>query len=154
MPNTGRVKLLTRSQLLSSDGADAMASSGGDSVSNLLSFDRTGYWQSDDEQDGTASTININFNQITSISRLLIVDTNVKTLNIRLSAVPLNVIDIDNLPVASLAPYNNTNPAIYLEFDPILVNSLEIQAVDTQVPNQRKYIRPVSYTHLTLPTKA
>ena len=143
MPNTGRVKFFSRSELLASDGVDAMASSGGNSVSNLLSFDRTGYWQSDDQQDGTASTISINFRRPTIISRLLIVDTNVKDITINFNAPLANIVDIDNLPISSLSPYANNNSAIYLEFDAVEVLSMDIIATNTQTPDQRKYIRQI-----------
>ena len=141
--NTGRIKFFGRSRLLSADGADAVATSGGNSVSNLLSFDRGGYWQSGDATDGRESIINFILGPVREVSRLLIVDTNCKDIAIRFNAPLENIIDIDNLRVQSVAPYRNGNPVVYLEFDPIPATSLQLTVSNTLTPNERKYIRQV-----------
>ena len=147
MPNTGHIKVFERSRLLPSERADVMGNSGGASVNNLLSFDRSGYWQSSDESDGVRSIINISFGVSRTISRLIIVDTNIVDFYISFNQALLNIIDIDNTRVNTLAPYINRNSVVYLEFDPVTVNTLELMVSRTQTPNERKHIRQIIATN-------
>lgn len=146
MPNTGRVKFFERSKLIPMT-ADVVGSSGGVSVNSLLSFDRGSYWQSDDTSDSIASELSFSFSPLVNISRLIIVDTNIRDVKIEFDMTLSNIVDIDNLRVSSLSPYRNRNPIIYLEFDPIDIVSLRLIAMNTQTPNQRKYIRQVIATN-------
>ena len=147
MPNTGRIKFFERSKLLNNEGADAMSNTGGTSIENIISFDRFNYWQSDDQRDGEESRISILFRNLTRVNRLLIVDTNIKDINISFNRSMTNIVDIDNLEVSSVSPYRNRAKVIYLEFDPIEVISLNLSFSNTIIPNERKYIRQVIATN-------
>ena len=153
MPVTGAIKFFDRSRCLIADGASATALSGGESINNILSYDRRNYWRSDVGSDAVEEEIEITFSRNSVIDRLLLIDTNLQDISIAFGGVVQDITDINNDPVVlpDMAPpdappiyrQNVDTPVIYFEFAPVNLAQITITASKTRIPNEQKYLRQV-----------
>lgn len=148
MPITGGVKFFYKSLSLAADGTTILASSGQAAAPYALSMNRYVRWDSVGSNDATTETLTITFPQLTTFSRLFIVDTNIKDFNVFYDTNQnfTNVVSIDgDLPNIQIT--NNANNTAYYEFDDVTANNIQIEMFNTQIPNEDKYIVLVAVTN-------
>jgi len=142
MSVTGGVKFFKKNKI--SDGS-VVASSGTSSGKFILDLDVDTYWTSLGSSDGVSETITISTSKSQTIDRILLLDHNFKTYNVKYydgsSYVDFaNVIKIGGATLSTINETNYDQDSSYYEFTQVSTTSIRITVSHTQIPNEDKYL--------------
>lgn len=151
MAVTGGIKFFERSKCLASDDAEGSASSGDASVERALDRNPVSYWRSVSSNDTVTETITITFDSDKTINRLLLLDHNWKSYNVKYdvsgvwthfaSVVGVNGVTQSNI-TETVYPYDSS----YYEFTEVTTGAIQIEVTTTQVADAQKYINQIIAT--------
>ena len=155
---TDAMKFFERSQALNSGGATATATypidsvdspSGGVSISNILSENKTSLWQS--TTPDSVETITINLIRPVSIDRLILVRHNFQNFQIFAShkgdrVILSNLTDIYNEELNDGIVFNNSLDTSYFAFDETMVDEIKIVVTDTFGTQPNKFLQQAIIT--------
>lgn len=147
MAITGGSKFFEKSKNLD---ATIVASSGDASSANAIDLSPVTYWRSVGSNDSTTETITVTFNGNKTIDRILLVDTNAKSLTIKydVSGTWTNfssVVGLDGSK-ANISETTFSDNTAYYEFASVTTGSIQITITATQTANQEKYINQIICT--------
>jgi len=142
MAVTGGIKFFNKNKI--ADGS-TVASSGTSSSKFILDLDVDTYWTSLGSSDGVSEEITITTSKSQSIDRILLLDHNFKTYNVKYydgsSYVDFsNVIGIGGVTSSTINETNFSQDSSYYEFTEVSTTSIRITVSHTQIPNQDKYL--------------
>ncbi len=142
MSITGGIKFFNKNKI---DDGSIVASSGTSSGKFILDLDVDTYWTSLGSSDGVSETITITTSKSQTIDRILLLDHNFKTYNVKYydgsSYVDFaNVIKIGGATLSTINETSYDQDSSYYEFTQVSTTSIKITVSHTQVPNQEKYL--------------
>ena len=142
MAVTGGIKFFNKNKI--ADGS-TVASSGTSSSKFILDLDVDTYWTSLGSSDGVSEEITITTSKSQSIDRILLLDHNFKTYNIKYydgsSYVDFsNVVGIGGATSTTINETSFSQDSSYYEFTQVSTTSIKITVTHTQTPNQEKYL--------------
>jgi len=142
MAITGGIKFFKKNQ-----GADATvsASSGDSSSKFILDLDVDTYWTSVGSSDAETETITIQFDGSKTIDRVLLLDHNFKSFNVKyyngVTYVAFaNVIGIGGVSLSGITETTFSQSSSYYEFDSVSTTAIQISVTTTQTTNAEKYL--------------
>lgn len=120
----------------------ATVNSGTASVANIFSRDPTQQYISFNfDNDLTTATLQIDFDNTLSISRMVLIGTNLQDFTIYHSGVTANTLSFSTTADTTVSDWSsNSNSAIYLAFDTIQASQINIDMLSTQVANSEKIV--------------
>jgi hypothetical protein len=99
------------------------------------------YYSTGDNSDLTTTTITISFPETTLVSRIAIVDTNVKSFDIYYNGATANTFPLTTTGSTIASSFtNNSSSNIYLRANTTAVSSITLDLKTTQTPNQDKIL--------------
>jgi hypothetical protein len=142
MAITGGIKFFKKNQ--GADGTVA-ATSGEGSSKFILDLDVDTYWTSVGSSDAETETLTISFDGSKTIDRILLLDHNFKSFNIKyyngVTYVAFaNVIGIGGVSLSGITETTFSKDSSYYEFDSVSTESIQIQVTTTQTTNAEKYL--------------
>ena len=142
MAVTGGIKFFNKNKM--AEGA-TVASSGTSSSKFILDLDVDTYWTSLGSSDGISEEITITTTKSQTIDRILLLDHNFKTFNVKYydgsSYVDFaNVIGIGGTTSSTINETSFSQDSAYYEFTQVSTTSIKITVSHTQIPNQDKYL--------------
>jgi hypothetical protein len=150
MAITGGVKFFLKSQCLAKDGTTIAATSGNDAAPYVLDLNPDTRWRSVGSTDANTQQMQIDFTIPTRVSRILIVDHNLKQFQVKYDVAGVwtsfsNVKGIDGARtgISETAFHDDT---AYYEFDEVTTSSILISMDKTQVVDDEKYMNQVVVT--------
>jgi len=138
---TGMMKILYQNYFLDKDNI-LNVSSGDTKKENMYDQDKDSYWVSIGSDDTTTESIEVEFNNVQSINRLIIM-SNFKQFNIQYDN--SGWVDFSNVystkldsPASSINYTNNAQEVRYFEFDTVTTTKIRIQVTKTFVIDDQK----------------
>jgi hypothetical protein len=120
----------------------AVVNSATATVENLMLRDvRFQYVSSGFNNDLTNTTIVINFDETQTVSRIALLETNIKDFTIYYNGVTANTFSLTATGATTVSDFSsNSESSLYLSATPVACTSLSIDILATQVANQEKAI--------------
>lgn len=151
MSMTGGISFFEKSKSLFEDGATAVASSNTDAQNLLLGNNKYFKWQSSGSDDLTNETITITLPSAIEISRLFLLNHNLKNFNIKYNTGGANdfanVTGLDDFSESTLTVAGFARDVAYFEFDAVTTDTIVITASTTQITDAEKFIGQVIVTN-------
>lgn len=149
MSITGGISFYDKSKCLFDDGAVAVASSNTDDQNLCLGTNKYFKWQSSGSDDITTETLTITLPVSTSISRIFLVNHNLKNFQIQYGASLdfANVVGLDSYSDNLIDVTGFARNTAYFEFDAVTTDTIIITMDTTQTANAEKYIGQVIVTN-------
>lgn len=148
MSLTGGVSFYDKSKILLKDGASAAASSNTPAQNYVLGNDKYHRWESSGSDDTTQETLTITFPQATEISRIFVLNHNLKAFEITSSDGSFtNVSSLDASGLTGISETAFDKKVAYYEFDSITVDDLTLTMDTTQVADAEKYVGQIIATN-------
>ena len=139
---TGGGKFFENNKALFRDGNSADASTNDAAAKFILDTSKYTRWESLNSNDTTVETITINFKFNQTIDRLILVGHNFKNFSIKYNGVNefTNVSGLDGALVGGVSETVFNKDTAYYKFDSVVVSSVTISVLSTQVANEQKYL--------------
>lgn len=144
----GGVTFFDNSLSLFENGITAAASSNTAAQNLCLGFNPYYRWESSGSDDSTTETLVITFPSPVSISRLILLDHNLKEFTVTTTAGSFsNVIGLDPTGASAISETDYDRNTAYYEFSPITVSNLTLTMEKTQIVDQEKFIGQIIATN-------
>jgi hypothetical protein len=150
MAISGGIKLFDRSKCLASDDAEAVASSGDASAPRALDRNPVTYWRTSGSSDAVTETYELTFPADTTFDRILLVDHNFKSFNIKydVAGVWTHFASVTGISgsLSNITESTFDQDTAYYEFTQVTAPKILISVTTTQVTNAEKYLAQVIVT--------
>lgn len=150
MAISGGIKFFERSMCLVSDGTTVSASSGNASAERALDRNSVTYWRTVGSTDAITETFEVTFNEDKTISRILLLDHNFKSFNIRydVAGAWTHFASVTGLSgsMSNITETVFSGDTSYYEFSPVTTGKILISVTTTQVVDAQKYLAQLIVT--------
>jgi hypothetical protein len=151
MSMTGGISFYDKSKSLFKDGASAVASSNTAAQNLCLGTNKYFKWISSGSNDSTTETLVITLPVSTEISRLFLIDHNLKAFTVKYGAGAgsdfAGVTGLDSYSGSLISVSNFARDTAYFEFTPVTTNRLILSMTTTQTVNAEKYLNQFIVTN-------
>jgi hypothetical protein len=142
MAITGGIKFLKKNE--AAEGT-VSATSGDGSAKFILDLDVDTYYTSVGSSDAETETLTISFGSSKTIDRILLLDHNFKSFNVKYYngstyVAFANVIGIGGVSLSGITETSFAKDSSYYEFDSVSTESIQIAVTTTQTTNAEKYL--------------
>jgi hypothetical protein len=151
MSMTGGISFYDKSKSLYKDGASAVASSNTAAQNLCLGTNKYFKWISSGSDDSTIETLVVTLPNPVEISRLFLIDHNLKAFTIKYGAMAgsnfSNVVGLDSYSDSKIQLTACARNASYFEFTPVTTDRLILTMTTTQTANAEKYLNQFIVTN-------
>ena len=142
MAISGGIKFFKKNE---SANGTVSATSGDGSSKFILDLDVDTYWTSVGSSDSETETLTISFNGSKTIDRILLLDHNFKSFNVKyyngVTYVAFaNVIGIGGTSLSGITETTFSQDSSYYEFDSVTTEAIQISVTTTQTTDAEKYL--------------
>jgi len=151
MSITGGISFFDKSKCLFKDGASAAASSNTAAQNLCLGTNKYFKWQSSGSNDSTTETLVITLSSAVEISRLFLIDHNLKAFTVKYGAGAgsdfAGVTGLDEYSDSKIQLTACARDTSYFQFTPVTTNRLILTMTTTQTANAQKYLNQFIVTN-------